>query len=187
MYDTFKLLYPYTTTFYLCDTMEQLSLLYKACNSERILASAFCKVVKLISKINDEFFGLDDADMQSWSLEKLEMCLRTYDESKGVKFITYFGKVYHNKLREETEKLNYKKRKCILENINDIIDIGITDTYNLLTMILPKNLTEKEKTYCILASQGYDNSFIADTLGVSRMTISNIRKSLNVKCADLQN
>lgn len=187
MYDTFNMLYPFTTVEYMADTMEQLSMLYKVCSSEQILATAFCKIVKLISKINDEFFGLDETDMESWSLEKLEMCLRTYDETKGVKFITYFGRVYHNKLREETEKLNYKKRKCIMQSINDIIDIGINDTYNLLTMILPKNLTEKEKTYCILASQGYDNSYIADTLGVSRMTISNIRKSLNVKCISLQN
>lgn len=165
--------------------LEELAILYQREADTTTLATSFSMIYKLAIVISDEFWGLNEDDIASWCLEKLDYCLRTYTE--GNKFITYFSAVFRNKLREETERLNYKKRKGVFQSINDIIDVGIEDTYNLIEMMLPKNLTDKEYTYCMLASEGYDNAYIAEFMHVSRMTISNIRKSLRYKCSTLQN
>lgn len=185
MYDTLKLLKPFIQVSLNDYPLENLALFYQSKPDTNILATAFSKLFNLIFKIKDEYWGLDETDIASWSLEILDKCLRTYNGL--AKFTTYYAKCFRNKLREETEKQNYKKRKCILVSINDVVEEGLCDVYNLIDLLLPKNLTDKEKTYCLLASKGYDNSFIADVLGVSRMTISNIRKSLQIKLATLQN
>lgn len=183
--DTLKLLQPFINPHYNSLSLEELAIQYQLNAETAILATSFSKIFKLAIIIKNEYYGLDDTDIASWCLEKLDYCLKTF--SGNNKFSTYFSTVFKNKLREETERLNYKKRKGILESINELLDIGIDDTYNLIDMLLPKNLTDKEYTYCILASEGYDNSYIAQKLDVSRMTISNIRKSLKVKCETLQN
>lgn len=184
MDSTLKLLSPFISDKYSNISFEELAYLYQKAPETNILATTFSKIYKLAIVVCDEFWGLNDEDIASWCLEKLDYCLKTYN-GKSL-FTTYFCTVFRNKLREETERLNYKKRKCILESINAIIDIGIEDTYNLIEIILPDNLTQKEYQYCMLASEGYDNSYIADTMNVSRMTISNIRKSLRLKFATLQ-
>ena len=185
MNDTLKLLQPFIIESSDDITLETLAGIYKVQPHTRALATGFYKLFRLICKIKDEYWGLDETDVASWSLEILDKCFHTYDGT--AKFITYYAKCLRNKLREETEKKNYKKRKCILVSINEVVEEGICDVYNLIDMLLPETLTYKEKLYCLLASKGYDNSFIADILGVSRMTISNIRKSLKVKLATLQN
>lgn len=165
-------------------SLGELAYLYQSSPTSNILATSFEKIFKLAVSVSGKYWGLDDEDVASWCLEKLDYCLKTYNGKAS--FQTYFSRVFSNKLREETEKLNYKKRKCILESLNEIIDIGLEDTYNLLDMLLPRDLTTNEKGYCMLASQGYDNTYIAEILDVSRMTVSNIRKSLRVKCSSLQ-
>lgn len=184
MEKTRKLLKPFVDERLLGKSLNELALMYQATPTTAILATSFELTFRLATIIQNQFYGLADEDVVSWYLEKLDMCLRTY--KGGYQFTTYLSKVFRNKLREETERLNYKKRKCILESINDIVEIGLEDTYNVIDMLLPKNLTQNEYTYCMLASEGYDNAYIADMLDVSRMTISNIRKSLKVKCIDLQ-
>ena len=54
-------------------------------------------------------------------------------------------------------------------------------------MMLPANLTSKERTLCIMESQGYDRKDVASELNVSRMTIHNMEKSLQVKLSPLRN
>lgn len=187
MYDTYKLLEPLVYKTLLDETLEVIAEKYETMPDSRLLATAYAKVYKLAIVINNGFWGLTEADMASFCLEKLDFCLRTYIKDKGVKFITYFSRVYKNKLREETENLNRKKRKCILESINDLINVGVEDTYNLIEMLLPDTLTQKEYQLCLLESEGYDRAYCAEKLNVSRMTISNMEKSLRVKLNGLQN
>ena len=184
MIDTLNVLKPFISTKFENMTYEELSNYYKVSNDAYILASSYSKIYKLAINISEKYWGLTSSDYASFCLEKLDYCLKTYNPE--YKFTTYFATVYGNKLREETENLNRKKRKCVLESINDLINIGIEDTYNVLSMILPTTLTYKERIYCELASKGYDNAYIAEQLNVSRMTICNIRKSLQNKLADLQ-
>lgn len=185
MYDTLKLLNPLVDIDLQKLPLETLAKMYQANSDARILATAYSNIYKLAILINEDYWGLDKTDYASFCLEKLDFCLRTFNQSN--KFTTYFSVVYRNKLREETEKLNYKKRKCLLQSINDIVETGVEDTYNLLELILPPNLTNKERVVCIMKSEGYENKDCAKELNVSKMTISNIEKSLRVKLATLQN
>lgn len=185
MYDTLKLLSGLVDTDMLGLTLEDLALEYQVSPNTKVLATAYDKIYKLAILLNEQYWGLDKTDYPSFCLEKLDFCLKTY-KSPG-KFTTYFSKVYKNKLREETEKLNYKKRKCLLQSINDIVEMGVEDTYNLLELILPSNLTSREREVCIMKSEGYENKDCAEKLKVSKMTISNIEKSLRIKLSTLQN
>jgi len=185
MESTLRLLRPFITEKYTNMRLDTLAYLYQDRAEPQILASSFEKIYRLAIVISSDFWGLTECDLASWCLEKLDYCLKTYNSES--QFTTYFATVYRNKLREETERLNYQKRKCILESISELIDMGIEDTYNFIEALLPDNLTDKEYQYCILASEGYDNTTIAEILNVSRMTICNIRKSLRLKCATLQN
>lgn len=187
MYNTRKLLLPLVDGHYEGLTLEELCDEYKIKSDAKILATAFEKIYKLAIIIKNQYWGLSDEDYASHCLERLDFCLRHYDyrPNRPTKFSTYFCKVYSNKLREETESLNAKKRKCILESINELINVGVEDTYNLIEMLLPNTLTANEYQLCLLESEGYDKQYCADMLGVSRMTISNMEKSLRVKLADL--
>lgn len=185
MYDTLKLLSGLVDTDMLEWTLEELALEYQVAPNTKVLATAYDKIYRLAILINEQYWGLDKTDYPSFCLEKLDLCLKTY-KAPG-KFTTYFSKVYQNKLREETEKLNYKKRKCLLQSINDIVETGVEDTYNLLELILPSNLTSREREVCLMKSEGYENKDCAERLNVSKMTISNIEKSLRIKLSTLQN
>ena len=154
MYSTYKLLQPLVDKNLDSYSLEELAFMYQQNSESRILATSYCKIYRLAIMLSNKYWGLTEADVASFCLEKLDMCLLTYQE--GSAFTTYFGKVFCNKLREETENLNRKKRKCILESINDLINVGVEDTYNLIEMMLPANLTSKERTLCIMESQGYD-------------------------------
>lgn len=187
MNNTLKLLRPLISDDLKSYSLNELSVKYQKNPDSKILATSYEMIYKLAIVIKSQYWGLTDEDVASWCLEKLDFCLRTYDyrPTRPVKFTTYFCRVFSNKLREETESLNYKKRKCILESINDLIDVGIEDTYNLIEMLLPDTLTQREYELCKLESEGYDKQTCADILGVSRMTISNMEKSLRVKLSDL--
>lgn len=184
MYQTKQFLSDCVSPIYMTMTLEELSFKYQETPSMNILATAFYKVYNLAIQISNNYYGINDEDLASYCLEKLDYCLKTY--KSGNKFATYFYRVYANKLREETENLNCKKRKGVLVSINEIIDIGLEDTYNLLSMTLPKNLTDKERKFCMLASEGFDNNDIAKELKVSKTTVYKIIKSLQNKLFTLQ-
>lgn len=184
MYQTKQFLKDCVSTSYMTLTLEELSEMYQSEPSMSILATAFYKVYNLAIQISTKYYGINDDDLASYCLEKLDYCLKTY--KKGNKFATYFYHVYANKLREETENLNCKKRKGVLVSINEIIDIGLEDTYNLLAISLPKNLTERERQFCMLASEGFDNNDIAKELKVSKTTVYKTIKSLQNKLFTLQ-
>lgn len=185
MYSTYKLLQPLTDKKLNSLTLEELALQYKVNADSKILATAYCKIFKLAIMLSNKYWGLNESDIASFCLEKLDLCLRTYNSESA--FTTYFGKVFCNKLREETENLSRKKRKCILESINNLINVGVEDTYNLIELMLPDTLTSKERKLCIMESEGYDRKDIAEELNVSRMTIHNMEKSLQIKLTDLRN
>ena len=184
MNNTLKLLKPLVDPLLLGSTLDELALLYQQEPDTKVFATCFYKIFKLAIVSSKKYWGLNEDDIASICLEKLDYCLRTYEPIYS--FTTYFTKVFENRLREETQKYSRKKRKCVLQSINDLINEGIYDTYNVLEMLLPKTLTDKEYKYCMLLSEGYDNAYISSKLGVSQTTLSNYRKSLKFKLAGLQ-
>lgn len=186
MNSTYKLLVPLMDSRYDLLSLEELAEEYQLKGDARVLAVAFDKIYKLAIIIKNKYWGLTEEDYASFCLERLDFCLRNYCIDRPANFATYFCTVYGNKLREETESLNRKKRKCILESIHDLIDVGVEDTYNLIEMMLPNTLTKNEYKLCLLESKGYTKKDCAEILGVSKMTIHNWEKSLQVKLVDLQ-
>lgn len=185
MYRTKQFLSGSVSAVYLKLSLEELALMYQEQQNIEVFSTAFYKVYNLAYQVKENYWGLNDDDVASWCLEKLDYCLKTYNGEN--KFSTYFYKVFSNKLREETESLNAKKRKCILVSINELLNVGLEDTYNLLECILPDTLTQREKEVCLMKSQGYENKDCAEKLHVSKMTICNIEKSLKNKLITLQN
>lgn len=177
-------------------SLEQLSSLYRQTHYDCIIAEAFEQLRKLIIVNNRQYPQFEMCDSISFALEKLQMCLLTYVPGSSNKFTTYFCKVYKNKLREESQYLNTKKR-CIIYNCTSLnylmeegFDISSNDDIDIdcNLLCLPTTLTDKEIQYCKLLAMDYGtNKQIAEHMNVSVMTLCNLRKSLRIKFNDFIN
>lgn len=172
-------------------TLEEIAVAYREDLNPSLLAAAFAKTYKLIINISNHYYGLTQEDIASFSLEKLDYCLQTYDEDKAA-FSTYFYANLKNKFREETQYLNTQKRKVIFysQSYDEMVENGfdlespepIKETIDNLESY---GLTEKEMTYCDLILEDFTNAEISKQLGVSVMTLSNMRKKLREKLMPL--
>lgn len=169
-------------------TLEEISSLYKETLNPSLLALAFNRTYKLILNVSSKFYGLEAGDVASFSLEKLDQCLQTYDESRAA-FTTFYVTHLINKFREETQALNTDKRKVIYNS--DSYEAHLENGYDIPyehqdnTLLFDKleecNLDYKEIHYCKLIIEQYTNREISEEMGVSIMTLSNIRKKLRLK------
>lgn len=173
-------------------TLEEISIQYKDSLDPSLLALAFHKTHRLTMTIANRYHGLSTDDIASHSLERLDMCLVTFNpEAAG--FVTYYSTVFSNKLREETEALNTQKRKTIFysESYEQLVETGFdvaVEEFDFLDEMMNLdnyNLTEREKEYCALVMNDTPSMKIAEILGVSQMTVSNMRKKLRIKLAPL--
>lgn len=169
-------------------SLEQLSSLYRETHYQCIIAEAFEQLKRLIVINSRQYPQFESCDSISYALEKLEMCLLTYVPGSTNKFSTYFSRVYKNKLREESQYLNTHKRKVIYNStsLNYLIEEGFDvvgdKNINSTNLFLPESLTDQEKLYCVLLAMDYGtNKEIADYMGVSVMTLCNMRKRLREK------
>ena len=172
-------------------TLEEIAVAYREDLNPSLLAAAFAKTYKLIINISNHYYGLTQDDIASFSLEKLDYCLQTYDEDKAA-FSTYFYTNLKNKFREETQYLNTQKRKVIF--YSDSYDMMVENGFDLespepiketIDNLESYGLTEKEMTYCDLILKDFTNAEISELLGVSVMTLSNMRKKLREKLMPL--
>lgn len=173
-------------------SLEQIAEAYREGLNPSLLALAFEKTYKLITNISAKYYGLTNEDIVSFSLEKLDICLQTY-KSGQVNFSTYFTTTLMNKFREETEALNTQKRKALffsdsyevmVENGFDLVAATCEDD-EIMDTLTQYKLTEKELQYCNLILNGWSNSEISKMMGVSVMTLSNMRKKLREKLMPL--
>lgn len=173
-------------------SLEQIAEAYRESLNPSLLALAFEKTYKLIINISAKYYGLTNEDIASFSLEKLDTCLQTY-KSGQANFNTYFTTTLMNKFREETEALNTQKRKVLffsdsyeamVENGFDLVAATCEDD-EIMDTLTQYKLTEKEFQYCNLILNGWNNSEISKMMGVSTMTLSNMRKKLREKLRPL--
>lgn len=162
-----------------------------------IFSFVFCEYFGYIKRISDNYFYLTESDKASFALEELDKSMRNFDKSKGVKIQTLFSKYYKNRLRAETEMLNYQKRS--LNNTADSYDAIMDDIGNeqtdhtsqnefekieFLDYIRNAELTELEVKYCEIIIEDGDkvsSTDIAERLGISCSMITYIKKSLQNK------
>jgi RNA polymerase sigma factor (sigma-70 family) len=173
-------------------SLEQIAEAYRESLNPSLLALAFEKTFKLIIHVSKNYYGLTDEDIASFALEKLDICLQTY-RSGQANFSTYFTTTLMNKFREETEALNTQKRKALffsdsyevmVENGFDLVAATCEDD-EIMDTLTQYKLTEKELQYCSLILNEWSNSEISKMMGVSVMTLSNIRKKLREKLMPL--
>lgn len=168
-------------------SLEELSSLYRQQPTDYIVAEAYLKLTSVIFNVYKKYTHLELCDCVSFALEKLEMCLLTYVPGSANKFTTYFAQVLRNKLREETQRLNWSKR-CVIFNstsLQYLMEQGFDCTGGqepTAPITLPNTLTKNEAKYCELLAMNYGtNKEIAEFMSVSVMTLCNMRRSLRQK------
>jgi RNA polymerase sigma factor (sigma-70 family) len=172
-------------------TLEEIAGAYGEDLNPSLLAAAFAKTYKLIINVSNHYYGLTQDDIASFSLEKLDFCLQTYDGDRAA-FSTYFTTNLMNKFREETQYLSTQKRKVMFYSMS--YDVMVENGFDLESPVQGSEtvddlasygLTEKEMVYCNLILKDFTNAEISKLLGVSVMTLSNMRKKLREKLVPL--
>lgn len=192
MYSTVKMFSQYVVSEKLNEPLESLAIEYQGNHSQAVFATAFYKLYKLVVVTSQQFFGLTQQDIASWSVEKLDYCLNHYDITNNVKFSTYYCEIMKRKFKEETKALSMQKRKAMF--VSDSYEKLVEDKYDepgelgieyidttLLDLEMNKSLTERERKFCYLVVNNYSSLEIAKTLGVSQMTLTNIKKQIRFK------
>ena len=193
MQETYKMLVGLIQNKYKDLSMEQLAIEYQKELNPSNLAESFVRNYSFILQISSHYYGLTDQDIASYALERLDYCLQTYQQ--GNKFLTYYGTVLKNKLREETQYLNTHKRKAIfhsssyevmVDNGFDIVACAQEDeTTNLVEDLRERGLEDREIQYCIYLLLGESNADIAKNMGCTIMTLCNMRKRMRIKLGNL--
>lgn len=172
-------------------TLEEIAIAYREDLNPSLLAAAFAKTYNLIIHISNHYYGLTQDDIASFSLEKLDFCLQTYKGDKAA-FSTYFYTSLMNKFREETQYLNAQKRKVMFycQSYDEMVENGFDlespeQMRDRLDNLASYGLTEREMVYCELILKDFTNVEISKLLGVSVMTLSNMRKKLRKKLRSL--
>jgi len=167
-------------------TLEEIAIRYKKVENPALLAKAFLNLFGFISEKSKTFSLLAEEDIASISLQKLHESLLLFEAERNFKFITYFGNVLHNEFRTEMQKITTQKRKTIY-NTTPIMETDSFDDNCLVDSEFKEvldniDLTEMENKYCkLLASNWGSNKDIAKLLGVSVMTLCNMRKRIKEK------
>lgn len=194
MENTLKLFTTLTTPEFESMDLEHLAVAYTKDLNPSVLATAFCKLYKLIISTSSSYFGMTDEDIASFSIEELDKCLQVYDPSKGA-FSTIYTIYLKNRFRMETQQLNTYKRKANLyndsyEGMLEVVGIDIeakpyvddeAEILQVLDDFKSLHLTKRELEYCKLVMQGFKNKEIAEQFNVSVMTLSNLRKRIRQK------
>lgn len=189
MYNTVKMFKQYVILEKLNEPIESLAFEYQATHSQAIFATAFYLVYRPALAIANHYFGVNSQDVASWAVEKLDYCLETFRSDFNGKFITYFCAVLDNKLKEETKALSMQKRKvCLIsDSYEQMVEDGFDEAiypsadFTIEALDFSEALTEREIQFCYMVVQQYTSLEIAEALGVSQMTLTNIRKQLRLK------
>jgi len=157
-------------------TLEQLAEAYQKELNPIYFATIFNKMYNLIINLSNHYYGLNKDDIASFALEKLDYSLRTYD---GVhKFSTWYTTILKNKFREETESLNYKKRKVVFfsDSYDELLKSGFdlqdnSFTFNDINSSINLNkLSQQEILFCNLLANYYSKN---DVMKIMNLTKNN--------------
>lgn len=186
MSDTLSMLKPYIRV-ELCNmSYEDLACKYQQNMSDDVLASSYKKVYRLAKSISTKYYNIPEDDIESYCLQKLSYCLSTYNPKVNDSFVSYFCLAYRRALNNIVRSVS-KLNSSLFEPLEVLLEEAVYDTYDLIEDILPDNLTSSEKTCCLMLYQGYSVTEISKYLGVSRPTVTTLKKSVGFKINSLQN
>lgn len=146
---------------------------YKQGLYPNILAYFYINNFGLISNISQLYPIINNEDKASFCLQELDNCLQNYDETKQIKFITYFYTCLKNRFLMETNQLLTYKRKALIDyELIDNLEIeSEIDIDNIDYLLDNYNLSENEKKQCKYINAGYTLKEIANKLKLKPITI----------------
>lgn len=190
----------------------KLALMYQEEEDAVILSYVFCKHFGLTYTECDKYFGITEEDKASFALEELHKAMHHYRENGGASVITLYSRFLNNRLRTETQALNYDKRKGNVnaESFEGTLEeddkgnksstgysnqlgyeeAGFDEAELLLSLASKEELTENEYRYCKIIirdvndTKNIRDSDIAKRLNISSAAVHYIKKSLQKKIAN---
>lgn len=211
MNETYNHLREIATLYRGTEVMEKIALEYQDVEDAAQLSYAYCKNIGLTSMVSSKFFGLTEDDISSFSLEEFHKALLHYRADGGAKLVTLYSRFLNNRLRTETQSLNYDKRKSnsnadsfegsMLEgDAGDVRSTGMSTKLGyeetsfkeielLMSLAEKDELSDNEYKYCeIIVREVSDVTQIRDTeiakkLNISSAAVHYIKKSLQKKLA----
>lgn len=128
---------------------------YRESRDPLILAKLFVSNYGLITREANKFYGLASEDIASFSMEELHNALTSFDTRhiSTSSFMTYFCTCFRNRLRAETQALNYDKRKAMrdyYEYNDDTLKPLCQEVACELSAVLEDEsmFTVRERAYC---------------------------------------
>jgi len=138
------------------------------------LATAFYQLYNLIIKIRVDNYCLNEQDVVSITLERLDKCLLKFDGSG--KFATFFANCLYRKLKDISKLARNKQRRLedsvedasLYENVYHDYEQHLYDLNQNLSSL---NLTIQEQMYIGLLMQGYNKVEIANLFQISKKNL----------------
>ena len=211
MNETYNQLAELSTLYRGNGNMNEIAMEYQDTEDAILLSYAHCKNWGLTWLKSEKFFGLTEDDVQSFALEEMHKAMLHFSPTGGAKLQTLYVRFLTNRLRTETQSLNYDKRKSnsmtesMEEEFNDMSEHTASSSSHMkklklgyeestfkeieLLMSLAENeeLSENEYKYCeIIVSEvshleQVTDSDIAKRLNISSAAVHYIKKSLQKK------
>lgn len=177
----------------------ELAEMYQKVEDPEILATEFVRLYGMIIRTTEQYFGIDEQDFVTMSLERLHYCLSNYVSSKMCSFSSYYISCLKGTFWTKVEENSAAKRKlnsvaCSIEglmengagtdNYRDVIagSYDIEYVYEDVSEFMDTSrLSDRESEYCNYLYKGYSNCEIAQLMGISVMGLSYMRQRLQKK------
>jgi DNA-binding CsgD family transcriptional regulator len=178
------------------DNLSEVAEDYQQDKSPVKLAYVVCRLEHYLKTQTNKYWGLTDEDKESFMLEEVDRAMLHYNPDKGAKVQTLISIYVNNRLRTETQQLQYDKRSAnnaadsyeeiIATKENDEVECTQYLGIEMSSLLNSAQLTESEMACCKIIMQephALKNTEIADMLGMTSAGVGYLKKRIAVKLA----
>ena len=178
------------------DNLSEVAEDYQQDKSPVKLAYVVCRLEHYLKTQTNKYWGLTDEDKESFMLEEVDRAMLHYNPDKGAKVQTLISIYVNNRLRTETQQLQYDKRSAnnaadsyeeiIATKENDEVECTQYLDIEMSSLLNSAQLTESEMACCKIIMQephALKNTEIADMLGMTSAGVGYLKKRIAVKLA----
>lgn len=178
------------------DNLSEVAEDYQQDKSPVKLAYVVCRLEHYLKTQTNKYWGLTEEDKESFMLEEVDRAMLHYNPDKGAKVQTLISIYVNNRLRTETQQLQYDKRSAnnaadsyeeiIATKENDEVECLQYQDIEMSSLLCSAQLTESEMACCKIIMQephALKNTEIADMLGMTSAGVGYLKKRIAVKLA----
>lgn len=178
------------------DDLSEVAENYQQDKSPAKLAYVVCRLEHYLKTQMNKYWGLTEEDKESFMLEEVDRAMLHYNPDKGAKVQTLISIYVNNRLRTETQQLQYDKRSAnnaadsyegiIATKENDEVECTQYLDIEMSSLLNSAQLTESEMACCKIIMQephALKNTEIADMLGMTSAGVGYLKKRIAVKLA----